>query len=384
MMNKYINYLEKQSTKSSVKQTVKQFLFSSDKSMIRREVDELNYLIDKMATYVTLSHMVGEVDTAPHWFVFRALCALHDEFIPSTPYLQRLLQWFELQIVTELDLILPNRLDLDTLRTHIRTVNEIAKEKLPPQRNGVKIPSFKTAIESLKGWKEKYEVANVLRPENEEEAVALCLKAKSCLFTNLPQRIKDSPIIFALFLAFAGELPGPGGNRHEYRAMADVFTALLDEEGRVLKDGKILYSTGSEERDTFGWATIPSRLFTERHLRLLRGDITTPSVVKLSNDMVRVRNRLMPRYHLQLIRVRSIRSEQLDQVLHNEKRWLALLVTVLLALVNLLRYYQIHVFLKGVKAEIKGEEEVIDSWFFYLIKAILGFLAGCEVSVDYL
>merc|ERR1712196_475551 len=134
-----------------------------------------------------------------------------------------------------------------------------------------------------------------------------------------------------------------------------------------------MYSTGSEERDTFGWATIPSRLFTERHLRLLRGDITTPSVVKLSNDMVRVRNRLMPRYHLQLIRVRSIRSEQLDQVLNNEKRSLALLVTVLLALVNLLRYYQIHVFLKGVKAEIHGEEEVIDSTFFYVIKTILGF-----------
>merc|ERR1711861_94098 len=127
-MNKYIQYLEKMSVKSSVKQTLKQFLVASNKSMIRREVDELNYLIDKMATYVSLSHMIGEVDTAPHWFVFRALCALHDEFIPSTPYLQRLLKWFELQIVTELDLTLPTRVDLDTLRTHIRTVNETAKE----------------------------------------------------------------------------------------------------------------------------------------------------------------------------------------------------------------------------------------------------------------
>jgi hypothetical protein len=369
MMNKYIQDLERMSVQNSVKQMLKQFFLASTKSMIRREVDELNYLIDKMATYVSLSHMIGEVDTAPHWFVFRALCALHDEFIPSTPYLQRLLKWFELQIVTELELTLPTREDLDKLRSHIRAVNENAKEKLPPQRNGEKLPSFKSAIESLKGWKEKYEVKGIERPENEEEAIALCLKAKGCLFGNLPQAVKDSPIVFALFLAFAGELPGPGGNRHEYRAMADVFTNFIDEDGRILKDGKILHTTSSEERDTFGWATIPSRLFTERHLRLLRGDITTPSVVKLGNDMVKVRNRLMPRYHLQLIRVRSIRSEQLDQVLNNERRSLAIIVTVLLGIVNILRYTQISMFLREVRAEIDGEEveESYTTWFLTFV-----------------
>jgi hypothetical protein len=369
MMTKYIQLLERNSAKISVKEMLKQLFASSNKSMIRREVDELNYLIEKMATYVSLSHSTGDVDTAPHWFVFRALCALHDEFIPSTPYLQRLLKWFELQIVTELDLNLPTREDLDNLRSHIRAVNEIAKEKLPPQRNGEQLPNFKSAIESLKGWKEKYEVNGILRPQNEDEAIQLCLKAKSCLFMNLPQSIKDSPIVFALFLAFAGELPGPGGNRHEYRAMADVFTALMDEEGRLLEGGRMLYSMSSEERDTFGWATIPSRLFTERHLRLLRGDITTPSVVKLCNDMVRVRNRLMPRYHLQLIRVRSIRSEELDKVLYNERRALALMVTVILACINMLRYTQIYMFLQGVKADLG--EPVNDTWFTWA----LGFLS---------
>ena len=38
--------------------------------------------------------------------------------------------------------------------------------------------------------------------------------------------------------------------------MADVFTALMDEEGRLLEGGRMLYSMSSEERDTFGWATI--------------------------------------------------------------------------------------------------------------------------------
>ena len=55
----------------------------------------------------------------------------------------------------------------------------------------------------------------------------------------------------------------------------------------------------------------------------------------------------MPRYHLQLIRVRSIRSEELDKVLYNERRALALMVTVILACINMLRYTQIYMFFLG-------------------------------------
>ena len=44
-------------------------------------------------------------DTANHWYVIAALSCVHDEFIPSTPYVEQLLRWLETQILSAVDFV---------------------------------------------------------------------------------------------------------------------------------------------------------------------------------------------------------------------------------------------------------------------------------------
>ena len=61
--------------------------------------------------------------------------------------------------------------------------------------------------------------------------------------------------------------------------------------------------------ETFGWACLPMRILTEKHIRLLRGDVTgpaglenaarevnTPSVVEMGESVLQVRDQVLPRF----------------------------------------------------------------------------------------
>jgi hypothetical protein len=76
--------------------------------------------------------------------------------------------------------------------------------------------------------------------------------------------------------------------------------------------------------------------------------------VQLGNDVVRVRNRLLPRFHLQLVRVRSIRATAMDSSIESGRKALALSITVIFSVLNVIRYVQVEVALKGLTSSFNS------------------------------
>lgn len=139
------------------------------------------------------------------------------------------------------------------------------------------------------------------KPPDEPGALALAKAVKGSFFKGFAQtKIRECPLTFMIFLAMAGELFGPGADRHCYRAIKDAFMNLMDDDLPSLAD------------ECFGWAVLPVKIFTERHLRLLRGDVTTPVVVQFASKALYMRNRILPRYQLRLVRLRSVRHCHAD------------------------------------------------------------------------
>ena len=64
----------------------------------------------------------------------------------------------------------------------------------------------------------------------------------------------------------------------------------------------------SVDQNCLGWATLPVRIFTTGHLRVLRGDVTEPEVIKLMEHLLEVRDKVIPQFYLRSGRVLSIRQ----------------------------------------------------------------------------
>jgi hypothetical protein len=278
-------------------------MLSSKKSNwrnIRREVDELDFMMKRFSHYLEMvTKSTGDKAGASHWTVCLMMHAMQQEFVPSTDYLDRLVLMFEQMVMMGLGFNPPSIGEVTWLKEILMTLNTNASDYLPKKSNGARWESLVQAITAIKAYHEKYPFEG--KPETEEAARRLARAIYWIFRAPRVELTNSSPLIHALYYGFSHELIGNGGLQFSgYRALVDVMNNLLNFDVDILEQ-------------TLGWSTLPVKLFTERHLRLLPVPPSTIENVALKSNfdgLMYIRNRALPRFRLAMVRVKSLRLHE--------------------------------------------------------------------------